>query len=81
MFLRIDNMIRTQVSFDKEEYILAKKAAKAQGVSVAYFLRLALRDKLPASESAPWMRYAGMVESGNSQSSQTIDDIVYGSKD
>jgi hypothetical protein len=27
------------------------------------------------------MRYAGMVESGDAQSSTSIDEIVYGSKD
>ena len=28
-----------------------------------------------------WMRYAGLVESGDSCSSQHIDDVVYGQKD
>jgi hypothetical protein len=35
---------------------------------------------LPASGKAPWMRYAGLVESGNPRSSQTFDEIVYGTK-
>lgn len=74
-------MIRTQVSLEKEEYDLAKKEAKAQGVSVAHFVRMAVRDKLPAQSVAPWMRYAGDVESGDPNSSQNIDDIVYGAKD
>ena len=74
-------MIRTQVSLDKEEYDLAKKEAKALGISVAEFVRRAVRRMLPASGEAPWMRYAGFVESGSSRSSQSIDEIVYGSKD
>ncbi|MGA3234860.1 MAG: CopG family transcriptional regulator [Bryobacteraceae bacterium] len=74
-------MIRTQVSLEKEEYKLAKKEAKALGVSVAHFVRMAVRDKLPAQGSAPWMRYAGDVESGDPNSSQAIDEIVYGAKD
>jgi len=74
-------MIRTQVSFEKQEYSLAKKEAKALGISVAEFVRRAVRDKLPVSTERPWMRYAGMVASGDSNSSQNIDDIVYGSKD
>lgn len=74
-------MIRTQVSLDKHEYSLAKKEAKALGISVAEFVRRAVRDKLPARGDAPWMRYAGMVESGDPNSSQSIDDIVYGTKD
>ncbi len=74
-------MIRTQVSLDKREYELAKKEAKALGISVAEFVRRAVRRTLPASGKAPWMRYAGLVESGNPRSSQSIDEIVYGSKD
>ncbi len=27
-----------------------------------------------------WMRYAGLVESGDARSSQTVDEVVYGSK-
>ncbi len=74
-------MIRTQVSLDKQEYILAKKEAKALGISVAEFVRRAVRDRLPAAGEAPWMRYAGMVESGDPHSSASIDEIVYGAKD
>ena len=74
-------MIRTQISLNAEEYTLAKKAAKSQGISVAEFVRRAVRQTLPAPGQAPWMRYAGLVESGNARSSQTIDEIVYGAKD
>lgn len=74
-------MIRTQVSLDKREYDLAKREAKALGVSVAEFVRRAVRRSLPHNSGAPWMRYAGLVESGNPHSSSTIDEIVYGSKD
>lgn len=74
-------MIRTQISLDRREYELAKKEAKALGISIAEFVRLALRDKLPVNSAAPWMRYAGFVESGDPRSSQSIDDLVYGSKD
>ncbi|HYL34414.1 MAG TPA: ribbon-helix-helix protein, CopG family [Bryobacteraceae bacterium] len=74
-------MIRTQVSLDKHEYALAKREAKALGISVAEFVRRAVRDKLPAARERPWMRYVGMVESGDPGSSQSIDDVIYGSKD
>lgn len=74
-------MIRTQVSLDKREYTLAKKEAKALGISVAEFVRRAVRDRLPISVEQPWMRFAGMVESGDPHSSASIDEIVYGSKD
>jgi len=74
-------MIRTQVSLDKYEYRLAKKEAKSLGISIAEFVRRAVRDKLPVDQKRPWMRYIGMVESGDPRSSQSIDDIVYGTKD
>ena len=74
-------MIRTQVSLERDEYRLAKKEAKSLGISIAEFVRRAVRDKLPVDRSRPWMRYAGMVESGNPRSSQMIDEVVYGNKD
>jgi hypothetical protein len=74
-------MIRTQVSLDKQEYALARKEARSLGISVAEFVRRAIRERLPATTDAPWMRYAGMVESGDAHSSQSIDEVVYGSKD
>jgi hypothetical protein len=74
-------MVRTLVTLDEDEYKLAKKQAKALGISIAEFVRRSIRLNLPVPGDKPWMRYAGMVESGNSASSQSIDDIVYGVKD
>jgi hypothetical protein len=76
-----DNMLRTQVSLDEQDYNLVKKEAAALGIPVAEFVRRAIRNALPPSGQPPWMRYAGLVESGNPQSSQSVDDIVYGNKD
>jgi hypothetical protein len=76
-----DNMIRTQVSLDKEEYELAKQQAAALGISLAEFIRRAVRERLPVHGDGPWMKYAGFVQSGDPRSSQSIDEIVYGSKD
>jgi hypothetical protein len=73
-------MIRTQVSLDPAEYALAKKEAKARGISVAEFVRQSVRANLPVNLTPPWMRYAGFVSSGNPASSQAIDDVVYGHK-
>ena len=36
-------MIRTQVSLDKQDYALAKKEAKALGISLAELVRRAVR--------------------------------------
>ena len=77
-------MIRTQVTLDSEEYTLAKNEARALGISVAEFVRRAIRRSLkpaPGSENAPWMRYAGFVETGDPQSSTKVDELVYGRKD
>lgn len=74
-------MIRTQISLSPEEYHSAKKEAKRQGISLAEFVRRALRRVLPLDTEKPWMTYCGSVESGDRQSSQNIDDVVYGQKD
>ena len=73
-------MIRTQISLSEREYKAAKREAKKLGISLAELLRRSLRHVLPADEKKPWMRYAGMVETGDSKSSEQIDDIVYGPK-
>lgn len=73
-------MIRTQISLTDEEYQAAKREARRLGISLAELLRRSLRSLTPVDESRPWMRYAGMVESGNPQSSRRIDDVVYGQK-
>ncbi len=74
-------MIRTQISLSKQEYAAAKEEARRQGISLAELLRRSLRGILPADPSKPWMRYAGMIETGDPHSSQKIDDVVYGQKD
>ena len=74
-------MIRTQISLSPEEYDAAKLEARRLGVSLAELLRRAVRMMLPASESKPWMQYAGMIETGDPHASRKIDDVVYGAKD
>jgi len=74
-------MIRTQVSLGKNEYELAKKEARRLGISLAELLRRSLRTVFSVRRDKPWMKYCGLVESGNTQSSQTIDDLIYGQKD
>jgi hypothetical protein len=73
-------MIRTQVSLSEEEYDAAKREAARLGVSLAELLRRSLRTLIPVDESKPWMRYAGMVETGDPESSLHLDDVVYGRK-
>ena len=71
-------MIRTQISLAQADYDAAKAEAARLGISLAEFFRRALRSALPADHTQPWMRYAGMVESGDPQSSRSVDDVVYG---
>ena len=74
-------MIRTQISLDKDEYDLAKIQAEAIGISLAEFIRRAVREQLPGRGESAWMKYAGFVTTGGPRSSQSIDELVYGTKD
>jgi len=74
-------MIRTQISLSEEEYEAAQREAERLGISLAELLRRSLRPLLPADPSKPWMRYAGMIESGDASASQSIDGVVYGQKE
>ena len=74
-------MIRTQVSLTEEEYRAAKEEARRRGISLAELLRQSLRGLLPVDASKPWMRLAGIVESGDPASSRKIDEVVYDRKD
>ena len=73
-------MIRTQISLSDAEYHAAKTEAARLGISLAELLRRALRGMLPVDTSRPWMRYAGMVESGDPASSESVDEVVYGAE-
>lgn len=73
-------MIRTQISLSETEYEAAKTEAARLGISLAELLRRALRSSLRVDESKPWMRYAGMVESGDPESSTRVDEVVYGAE-
>lgn len=73
-------MVRTQISLDEKAYREAKAEARRQGVSLAEFLRRAVRLALPprAGDNRPWMSFAGAVASGDPDASATVDEVVYG---
>ena len=73
-------MIRTQISLPEADYAAAKAEAERLGISLAELVRRSLRNALPLDSDQPRMRYSGMVESGDPQSSQHVDEIVYGAK-
>ena len=77
----IGREVSLQIKLSKREYDAAKREAKRLGISFAELLRRSLRTLLPVDEFKPWMRYAGMIETGEPDASQKIDDIVYGQKD
>lgn len=74
-------MIRTQISLNQAEYVQLKKEAKRTGLSIAELFRRFLRASLPVDSKKPWMRFAGMIASGNPNSSTEVDDLIYGQKD
>jgi hypothetical protein len=74
-------VVRTRISLDEEEYERAKNEARLMGISIAEFVRRAVRQALPPPTEKPWMKYAGMVESGDPDSSQHIDEVIYGADD
>jgi hypothetical protein len=73
-------MIRTQISLDEQAYLEAKAEARRQGISLAEFLRRAVRVALPARRRADraWLGYAGAVASGDPDASRSVDAVVYG---
>ncbi len=71
-------MIRTQIRLDATEYKLLKEQSRALGVSLEEIIRRAIRDVLPHDNRGAWMRFAGLVESGDSRLSQSVDEVAYG---
>jgi hypothetical protein len=73
-----DNMIRTQISVDKELYDRAKRVARRHGISLAELVRRGLQEVVAREPSdQPWMSYAGIFD-GKETDSATVDSVVYG---
>ena len=73
-------MAEVHISLSDAEHDAAKREAARLGISLAELLRRSLRAVIAVDEPKPWMRFAGMIESGDPRSSQTIDEVVYGTK-
>jgi hypothetical protein len=74
-------MIRTQISLEPDEYRELKAEAKRQGLSVAELMRRALAEVLRPPgrrRGRAWMRFAGVLSSGDPDASRTADEVVYG---
>lgn len=71
-------MIRTQVSLEKDQYLRARKVARARGISFAELVRRAVEAQIPAPDrSGPWMKYIGSLDSGDKNASASVDAVVY----
>ena len=72
-----DNMIRTQISVDRELYERAKSVAKRQGISLAELCRISLRETASSEPmDKPWMAFTGILD-GEPDDSKTVDEVVY----
>ena len=72
---------RTRMSALSKPIVAAPARSRRPGISLAELLRRSLRHVLPADEQRPWMRYAGLIGSGDAASSQRLDELVVGHKD
>jgi hypothetical protein len=74
-------MVRTQIALDEEMYRTAQDEARRQGISFAELCRRALALVLKREaekEDMPWMRFAGSIDTGDPDSSISVDEVVYG---
>ncbi len=59
-------------------YDEAKKEAERQGISFAELVRRVLARTLRGGAvDKPWMRLAGVIEGGDLDASQTVDELAY----
>jgi hypothetical protein len=76
-------MVRTQISFERDEYERAQRLAARRGLSLAELCRRGLRDAVAREqlaagrEAQPWMRHAGTLASGDERASESVDRVVY----
>jgi hypothetical protein len=71
-------MKRPQDNSSIEHPQATKAELERSGVVAGDSLRHSQTKSPPTDESTPWMRYAGMVETGDRHSSLGIDDISFG---
>ena len=69
-------MKRLTVRLGLREHEASKREAARTGMTLSQFLRQALREHLLTVRTKPWMRYAGMVFTGDARSSRRIDEVV-----
>jgi len=73
-------MKRLQISIEPELDAAVERRAESEGLSKAEVIRRCVREKveaLPPIEEDPFFKLCGTVE-GDPDSSETIDEVVYG---
>lgn len=68
-------MVRVKIDLTDEEYNATRRESEILGISIEELIRRLLQCSLFEASSKPWMRFAGMVESGDAKSSQEINSI------
>ena len=58
-------MVRISVRLTAEESAASREEARRLGITVQQVLVRSLRACLPLNRSAPWMRYAGLVQASS----------------
>ena len=72
-------MTRTQISLEPRLYRAARAEARRRGISFAELCRRALAKELPVKKAEnPWMKWSGILDSGDPNSSRTVNEVVYG---
>lgn len=73
-------MAKPEIALEPELYEQARREAERQGISLSELVQKILRDALKEAVEdlqKPWMRYAGIFDSGDPDASQTVDEVVY----
>jgi hypothetical protein len=69
-------MVQIELHLTEAEHAAAAHEAKCCGMSIEDFARWALTAAVVDADK-PWMRYAGMVDSGKATPPDEIDRIAY----
>lgn len=77
MAKQVDNMVRTQISVDRELYERVKSMAKRHGISLAELCRRSLRETVSSEPvNNTWLAHTGILD-GGPDDSKTVDEVVY----
>lgn len=73
-------MTKAEIALEPELYEQAQEEADRRGMSLTELVQKILREALQEAVEElekPWMRYAGIFDSGDPNASQTVNEVVY----